>query len=338
MMFNRRLKRRGFSLIELLIAVTIMLVLAGIAAYFLDDYLYKSKVAKATQDLDLFSSALNTRDALEVPVFSNYNYSGNTNNTFGYSWYHAFIAQSQATWSAQGGADSAWNDYSNNSLKSLLGKYLKTVPVDPWGAPYLLNTAVGYVASMGSDNLTCLGGNTYGITETGREKDIVAYYLGGPITLIDVVIYDFNANFKIDNNEYIDFIFSKDVQVYSGANAAGMIGEFEDAPDVAFTAPTNPPSFYTTVTGAGAVFNGPIRLKDNGRIMRFFITGLGAPLDASNMIGRYLRAFIDPATPGYNLNIRDMDQYFKFVDVNLNFGRPVNSAYNPPVKIHFYGY
>lgn len=337
MMINRRFGRRGFSLIELLIAVTIMLVLAGIAAYFLDDYLHKSKVAKVTQDLDLFASALNTRDALESPIFSNYNYSGSTANTVGYSWFHAFVVQYNASWASFGGASDAWNDYSNNSLKSLLGKYLKTVPVDPWGAPYLLNTSAGYIASMGSDNKTCIGGAIVGITETGREKDIVQYYLGGPIKLVDVIVYDFNANFKIDNNEFIDFVFNKDIQNYVGADANGIIGEFEDSIDLAFTTPVNPPQIQQSVVAAGGTFSGPIRLKDNGRILRFVAEALPSPLEADQVVGRYFRATYDPAT-FVNVDLRDMDQYFKFVDASNNFGRPYNSGYNAPVVAHFYGY
>jgi len=94
MMFNRDVRRKkGFSLIELLVVMVITLVLVGVAAMYLEEYVYKGKVSKAMQDLDMFRSALQLYDATEAAPFSNYNYQGNgTPATFGFAFSTSDIA------------------------------------------------------------------------------------------------------------------------------------------------------------------------------------------------------------------------------------------------------
>ncbi|MEZ7892397.1 MAG: prepilin-type N-terminal cleavage/methylation domain-containing protein [Candidatus Wallbacteria bacterium] len=316
-MYFRSNKKKGFSLIELIIALTIMLILVGIAAFFLEDYIYKSKVAKAQQDLDMFGAAINLYDAVESSPFKAYNYNSDGNPNGIFSWYAANVATSAAKWSTMGGTDQAWGDYSKNSLTTLVGTYLKTVPKDPWGSQYVLNTAAGYVASLGTDMKTSPMGNSNGMTEYGRERDIVRYYLGDAVMLSRVEINDVNNNGTIDGGEFVDFIFNKDIQ-YSGVNNTAFLGADKetDAPTAGITT--------TALTNAT-----PMRIKDNGRVIRFGYTA-GIPLSSIN--GKWFT--VDSAAG----KIFDMDPMFNAKADGATPGRTVVSTSNAPrqAKVKIY--
>lgn len=307
-MYFRSNKKKGFSLIELIIALTIMLILVGIAAFFLEDYIYKSKVAKANQDLDMFGAAINLYDAVESSPFKAYNYNSDGNPNGIFSWYAANVGTSADFWSTMGGTDQAWGDYSKNSLTTLVGTYLKTVPKDPWGSQYILNTAAGYVASLGTDLKTAAMGNTNGMTEYGRERDIVRYYLGDAVMLSRVEINDVNNNGTIDANEFVDFIFNKDIQ-YSGVTRTSFtVADKETDTQAQVAAPVLD----------NAV---PMRIKDNGRVIRF---GFSAGVPLSSINGKWFA--VGTATP----TIFDMDPMFNAKGDGATIGRTVVSTSNAP--------
>ncbi len=342
MMFNLRRKKSGaFSLIELLVAITIMLLLVGIAAWFLDDYLYKSKVAKASQDLDMFAGAVRLYDSLENTPFSAYNYStaliGSAGNKY-FSFYPLAMNVYAAVWGTLGGATTQWTDFSQNSLTSLIGTYLKTVPPDPWGSPYLINTSSGVISSMGSDLLTCYGGNSFGITETGRTRDIVNYYLGDKLTLATVYVWDNNNNGTIEYGEYMDFTFNKDIQHPTTGIPVATAFEFSSdnvtwasfgASGVATGAPAA--GFYLSAVANQAV----VRLRNNPRVLRYTFTN-GIPMNS--IVGYAARVTTRSATTSDGLSafIADTDQYCKqltLVPFRGGYGRPFQAAFNPPVEI-----
>jgi|GEM_PF-3804972 len=331
MMYNRDVKKRkGFSLIELLVAVTIMLLLVGIAAFYLEDYIYKSKVAKAYQDLDMFRSALNLRDSVESSAFSNYNYANNDSDVYYYAWHTDKVASNDANWGTFGGATEAWSNYAANSLSGLIGTYLKNVPKDPWGMPYVLNTSAGYIASLGTDMKTGIGGNTAGITEAGREKDLVSYYLGDKLILTDVVVYDKNNDGSIQTNEYIDFTFNKDVQNVSAANLITDI-LLSDKETTAASSGTQ----LGSITAPVVSFTAVAKMKDNGRTLRCLF---GENHPATDIIGKWVavNTALDTGL-GYSINghLFDMDQYFKSPTGSQAFGRPVSSKFNPARQVRF---
>lgn len=329
MMYNFR-NKGGFSLIELLIGVTIMLIIVGIAAFFLEDYLYKSKVAKAQQDLDIFASAVNLRNAVEPAVFSAYNYNTQAvGNTLYFSWYQPAVAGWNALWNTVGGAASIWGDYSGNSLNSLIGAYLTTVPKDPWGMPYQLNTSAGYIASMASDLITCKGGNSFGITESGREKDIVRYYLGDKLILSSVAITDVDNSNSVTGGDYCDFTFNKDVQ-WTGA-AVGIVPATDFVLDNAETG--------TFVTAPAANDFGTaaslVRLQDNGRVVRLIFP---PTVTSTNVLGKWIKVKMTSYFNGVltcNPKILDMDQYAKSGLGSYFFGHPLTSDNNPARQLSF---
>ncbi|MEZ7892398.1 MAG: prepilin-type N-terminal cleavage/methylation domain-containing protein [Candidatus Wallbacteria bacterium] len=315
-MHFRSMRKKGFSLIELVISLSIMLILVGIAEYFFDDYVFKSKVAKAQQELDMFADALNLYDAVESSPFKAYNYNSDGQPNGIFSWYAANVGTSADFWSTMGGTDQAWGDYSKNSLTTLVGTYLKTVPKDPWGSQYVLNTAAGYVASLGTDMKTSPMGNSNGMTEYGRERDIVRYYLGDAVMLSRVEINDVNNNGTIDGGEFVDFIFNKDIQ-YSGVDKTAFLVADKEA--------DTPAAIATPVLDNSVA----MRIKDNGRVIRF---GFSAGVPLSSINGKWFT--VDTATP----KIFDMDPMFNAKGDGATIGRTVVSTSNTPrqAKVKIY--
>ncbi len=258
MMYNMDVRRRkGFSLIELLITIAVMLVLVGVAAFFLEDYVHKSKVAKATQDLDMFRSALNIYDSIEPKVFSAYNYTADGVANFGFRWNLSLATVSEGASTCGGTTDlTTWIDTQYNSLGMLVGTYLKDFPLDPWGNAYMVNTSAGYVISMGAD------GTTSDLGATTRNKDILQYYLSKNPVLVDAVIRDKDGSGTVTAGDYIDFKFSKDVYATN----------FDE---------NNLTSFQVLVAGVPSTITttavvGPIRLQDDNRTVRYAITDVTA--------------------------------------------------------------
>lgn len=317
MMFNRDVRRKkGFSLIELLVVMVITLVLVGVAAMYLEEYVYKGKVSKAMQDLDMFRSALQLHDATEQSPFMNYNYQGGGDAaTFGFAYSTLGIAGYDAIFATLGGADVAWTNYSANSLKDLLGKYLLTLPTDPFGGTYVVNSSAGYVASLGADQSTA--------SNVGRNKDLLMYYLNEIPVLVDVVVNDNDASGTITANDYIDFKFNKDVTGPDTALAAD---------DFIYTDENLNIGADVTVMVLGnatANFGGAVRVKNDGRTLRYVVDV--AP--AENLVGKKIK-FKSTSTAA--VTISDNNPYYR--NTTSGKARVVSLTNgNPYVKVRLAG-
>jgi len=64
------MNRRAFSLIELLIVVTIVAVLVGVALPYYQDYVKETRITKAKHELDVIKQALIKYDTFEGKLFS----------------------------------------------------------------------------------------------------------------------------------------------------------------------------------------------------------------------------------------------------------------------------
>ncbi|MBF0501056.1 MAG: prepilin-type N-terminal cleavage/methylation domain-containing protein [Candidatus Riflebacteria bacterium] len=113
------MKRKGFTLLELLVVVAILAALVALALPYYQDYVSQTKLTAAKADLATFNKALTNWDQLE---------SG-----------HAPLV--------------------DNEMTPLIGKYLQDfrstanqkMPIDPWGSPYELKVADGYIRTYGPD-------------------------------------------------------------------------------------------------------------------------------------------------------------------------------------------
>lgn len=184
--------KKGFSLVELVIALGIIIIMTGAAALYLGDIYFKSQVAKSLGDMEVIANSLLLHDTengadlfeTELPGFEG------TENWYG----------------------------EKDSLKSLLGNYLAVLPSDPWGNPYKVNAYAGYIRTYAGD---------YKIGGTSKyEKDISQYYLPEDLAVSKVRIEDANANLLVDTDDVLSVYFTKSVRANitdteSGADVRG---------------------------------------------------------------------------------------------------------------------
>jgi len=146
--------RRGFTLIELLVVITILAILAGAALPYVQNYVAESRIAKAKTDLEEIARALAVYETRE----GEYPDTG-TNTTDGKS-----------------------------DVSQLTGRYLNKSPIDPWGAPYVVDVKSGIVYSTGPDRKDD--------TEGKNDNIVVAYQ--PPLALVNVKWVDKNQSGKVD--------------------------------------------------------------------------------------------------------------------------------------------
>lgn len=119
--------KRGFSLIELLVVVTIIAILVGVATPYYADYVRESKRTKALQDLDVLKQAIVLFNSQEdLP-------------------YQGLLATATLNTVPILG---------ENDFNGLQGRYLTYIPVDPWGKNYKLDPFASFVFSEGADSRT----------------------------------------------------------------------------------------------------------------------------------------------------------------------------------------
>jgi type II secretory pathway pseudopilin PulG len=170
--------KKGFSLVELVIALGIVIIMTGAAALYLGDIYFKSQVAKSLGDMEVIANSLLLHDTengadmfeTELPGYVSSN---------------------------------AWAQ-EKDSLKSLLGNYLAVLPADPWGNMYKVNAYSGWVKTYASD---------YKIGGTSKyEKDITQYYLPEDLVVSKVRVQDNNANLVVDTDDTLMVFFTKSVR------------------------------------------------------------------------------------------------------------------------------
>jgi len=182
--------RRGFSLLELLIALSIIIIMTGAATLYLGDILFKSKVSKAKNDMETFVTALTLHDA-ENPS------SQLDSGLIGASP-ASRIRSTEVT--------------ERDTLANLVGTYLLALPNDPWGAGYKVNSYMGYVKTYAED---------YALSGTSKyDKDIMSFYLPENLFLAKVRADDLNGNTVLDTGDEIQLYFSKSVRCNLNAGAA----------------------------------------------------------------------------------------------------------------------
>jgi type II secretion system protein G len=113
--------KKGFTLLELLVVVTIIVILTGAALPYVQQYVDDSRYSKAKADLDLLKTALALYETKRDEPYS----------------------PDPSALLTNGGATS--------TAKLINRGYLTKNPVDPWGAPYDIFGASGTVVCRGPD-------------------------------------------------------------------------------------------------------------------------------------------------------------------------------------------
>lgn len=187
--------KRGFTLLELLIALSILIIMTGAAALYLGDILYKAKVAKAKGDMETIAGAL-ILQAAEAPtsLLDSGLVGGGTRSHIG---------------SGGSGIDAP----ERMNISALVGTYLMAYPQDPWNNDYKVNSYSGYVRTYGYD---------YKIGGTSKyDKDILNYYLPANLFLSKVRSEDLNDNGYLDTGDELRLYFSKSVRCNVTPGALG---------------------------------------------------------------------------------------------------------------------
>lgn len=189
--------KKGFSLVELVIALGIVIIMTGAAALYLGDIFFKSQVAKSLGDMETLANALLLHD---------------TEN--GASRFETALPGQESNYIAYQDKD---------KLTNLLGNYLAVLPNDPWGNVYVVNAYAGWIRTYNSD---------YKINGTSKyEKDISTYYLPEDLVVAKVRVEDNDLSLAVDTGDTVYIYFTKSVRcnvqdanlvVATGSSAAAL--------------------------------------------------------------------------------------------------------------------
>ena len=170
--------KKGFSLVELVIALGIVIIMTGAAALYLGDIFFKSQVAKSLGDMETIANALLLHD---------------TEN--GASRFETALPGQESDYVAYTDKD---------KLTNLLGNYLAVLPNDPWGNTYVVNAYAGWIRTYNSD---------YKINGTSKyEKDISTYYLPEDLVVAKVRVEDNDLSLAVDTGDTVYIYFTKSVR------------------------------------------------------------------------------------------------------------------------------
>jgi len=165
--------RKGFTLIELLIVITIIAILAGAAIPYVQDYIEDARLAKARADLGELRNAIIRFETERGKIFEP--------TAEGYT-----LATFQS---------------------ALVGPYLQSVLVDPWGSPYYIATEASLVYSSAQDR--------------DKTTNIVALDYRPATACTRAYWIDVNKNGLVDDTDNIDLKFTRPVKGYA-ADASDM--------------------------------------------------------------------------------------------------------------------
>lgn len=196
------MNKRGFTLVELLIVVTILAILAGAAVPYVSDYVEDAKFARAKVDMDEIKNAIGVYETKRGDVFlinDLFTYMGLAVNYDG-------VGKPQNTSTAAAGMATPATILANFG-------YLVRIPADPWGQPYYCEPGSGSIRTYGPD------GNPY----TG--DDLVTAYQPG-LGLRSAYWVDANSSNLLDNNDQILLRFTRPLVSYLGNISNSTTAEF----------------------------------------------------------------------------------------------------------------
>ena len=145
----RKRNEKGFTLIEVVVVVAVIAILAAVLTPYITKYIDDSKIAKARNEAQAIAAAVTTAFK-DLGRWPNRNtavadYGGLFTGTVAPT--AAFLAA--AGWAAPG---AQWNSLDTHLVTNghtypvagdtkWAGPYATTLPVDPWGRPYVINAA-----------------------------------------------------------------------------------------------------------------------------------------------------------------------------------------------------
>ena len=178
----------GFTLIEVVVVVAVIAILAAVLTPYITKYIDDSKIAKARNETQVVAAAVTNsykdlgRWPNRINATTNYGglYTGATTPA-------AAIFGSATGWTAAG---AGWNSLDTHLVSNThgypttgdtkwSGPYASTLPVDPWGRPYLINAANFTSATTPPTPVWVLSAGPNGLVETNIANTAAAAVTGG---------------------------------------------------------------------------------------------------------------------------------------------------------------
>ena len=184
----RKRNEKGFTLIEVVVVVAVIAILAAVLTPYITKYIDDSKVAKARNEVQVVAAAV-TNAYKDLGRWPNRNtaatdfgglYTGATTPVL------AFFGAATG-WTAAG---AGWNaldthlvtnghTYPATGDTKWSGPYATTLPVDPWGRPYVINAANFTSATTPPTPVWVLSAGPNGVINTSIATTPAAATPGG---------------------------------------------------------------------------------------------------------------------------------------------------------------
>jgi len=184
----RERNEKGFTLIEVVVVVAVIAILAAVLTPYITKYIDDSKVAKARNEVQVIAAALTNayKDLGRWP--NRINATTNYGGLFTGATTPAAAFFGAATgWTAPG---AGWNSLDTHLVTNghtypatgdvkWSGPYAATLPVDPWGRPYVINAANFTSSTTPPTPVWVLSAGPNGIVETNIATTAAATVTGG---------------------------------------------------------------------------------------------------------------------------------------------------------------
>ena len=187
----RKRNEKGFTLIEVVVVVAVIAILAAVLTPYITKYIDDSKVAKARNEVQVIGGAM-TNFYKDTGTWPNHNpatgavvatvllYTGTTTPAA------AFFGAATG-WTAAG---AGWNSLDTHLVTNghtypatgdarWAGPYAITLPVDPWGRPYVINAANFTSLTTPPTPIWVLSAGPNGVINTSIATTAAATVTGG---------------------------------------------------------------------------------------------------------------------------------------------------------------
>jgi prepilin-type N-terminal cleavage/methylation domain-containing protein len=184
----RERNEKGFTLIEVVVVVAVIAILAAVLTPYITKYIDDSKVAKARNEVQVIAAALTNayKDLGRWP--NRINATTDYGGLFTGATTPAAAFFGAATgWTAPG---AGWNSLDTHLVTNghtypatgdvkWSGPYAATLPVDPWGRPYVINAANFTSSTTPPTPVWVLSAGPNGVVNTNIATTAAATVPGG---------------------------------------------------------------------------------------------------------------------------------------------------------------
>lgn len=184
----RERNEKGFTLIEVVVVVAVIAILAAVLTPYITKYIDDSKIAKARNETQVVAAAV-TNAYKDLGRWPNRNTAA---TDFG-GLYTGATTPAAAFFGAATGwtaAGAGWNALDTHLERNLhgypatgdtkwSGPYAITLPVDPWGRPYVINAANFTSSTTPPTPVWVLSAGPNGVINTSIATTAAATVTGG---------------------------------------------------------------------------------------------------------------------------------------------------------------